>query len=105
MIQIHSGDNMSEYILTHPEGMVRITDLADNRRGVRTELVDPDRYCQTPECETTYPIDLIEKVLATKGPAWVCELFNSNCASVRPVAEPTADLISSTKSLRSPQES
>lgn len=57
--------------LDHPEGRVRVEELADGRRRIRIE--DPTTFISTSEWETAYPIELIARILAVKGSSFLCD--------------------------------
>jgi SAM-dependent methyltransferase len=57
-------------LLAHSEGEVRIDELDDERR--RVSVTSADVFVSSSECVTRYPVDLIEKLLAVKGPGYLC---------------------------------
>lgn len=63
-------------IITHPDGELEITDIADGLRRVTVKPADTSQFIAVHSCETSYPTDLIEKILAVKGIAWVCDEIN-----------------------------
>ncbi len=65
-------DGCSEVVLEHRDGLVRLTSRGASRRHVTVELFDPSVFVSVPECVTSYPLELIEAILAVKGPAWLC---------------------------------
>lgn len=59
--------------LIHPDGHVLVEPLADGRSRVTVALDDPDQYVRVPTCDTAYPTELVDRLLAVKGPAWLCD--------------------------------
>ncbi|MBI5428359.1 MAG: class I SAM-dependent methyltransferase [Nitrospinae bacterium] len=59
--------------LTFPEALVHIAETGGGKRRVSAELLDPLRFISVRQCETAYPLDLIQLVLDVKGPLWVCD--------------------------------
>lgn len=62
-----------ERTLQHPEGTVSIQPLGGKRSRLVVTMRDPGAYVSFNGCETSYPVDLIEQILCTKGPAYVCD--------------------------------
>jgi 2-polyprenyl-3-methyl-5-hydroxy-6-metoxy-1,4-benzoquinol methylase len=56
-------------MLEHPEGCVIIEDLGSGRKRVAVELADPSAYMPDRVAETDYSLELIEAILALRGPA------------------------------------
>lgn len=59
----------SQVILAHPEGPVIVEELEAGRRQVSVELFDPSTFIPEPVVETSYPVELIQAILALRGPA------------------------------------
>jgi SAM-dependent methyltransferase len=59
--------------LEHPEGRVQVFELGGGRRRISVEARDPALYVPIPQCETTYPLELIERILERRGAAWLCD--------------------------------
>ena len=59
--------------LSHPDGDVRIEETAGGRRRISVDLNPGAPRAPVTEWETAYPVDLIELVLAIKGPAYLCD--------------------------------
>jgi len=60
-------------LLTHPEGTVGVAPTRSGKASVSVTLSDPGAYMVLGSCETAYPLPLIEKILAIKGPANLCD--------------------------------
>lgn len=59
--------------LEHADGGIRLEELPDGRRRIEVEDLGPDRYVPHRSWVTGYDRDLIAKLLAIKGPAWLCD--------------------------------
>jgi SAM-dependent methyltransferase len=59
--------------LTHPRGTIAVEELGDGLRRIEARLDDPSGFVARPECRTTYPLPLIERLLDLKGPEWLCD--------------------------------
>jgi ubiquinone/menaquinone biosynthesis C-methylase UbiE len=55
--------------LEHPEGRVVVVGRASGRKRVSVELADPTAFMPAATAETHYPVELIEAILALRGPA------------------------------------
>ena len=55
--------------LEHPDGRVVVEDLGSGRKRIAVELTDPAAFMPEPTAETTYSVELIEAILALRGPA------------------------------------
>ena len=60
-------------VLDNKDGRAIVTDLTNGTKSVKIELRDPTVFSPRFECETAYPIDLIQLILDVKGAAWVCD--------------------------------
>ena len=58
--------------LTHPNGLVRVEQLANGRRKISVSLRDANAFIPTVTWETAYPLRLIERLTQVKGPAYLC---------------------------------
>jgi 2-polyprenyl-3-methyl-5-hydroxy-6-metoxy-1,4-benzoquinol methylase len=58
--------------LEHPEGRVSVAETEDGRKLVSVELCDPSSFMPYSSAETDYSIELIEQILAFRGPARLC---------------------------------
>lgn len=58
-------------VLKHEAGDVRIERVLAAHSRVSVELKDKSRYMPRPVVETGYPIELIQKILDVKGPAYL----------------------------------
>ncbi len=58
--------------LEHGDGRVSVEEQADGRRLV-TAHPNPGVYVSRPEWSTAYPMPLIEKILRSKGPSYLCD--------------------------------
>jgi 2-polyprenyl-3-methyl-5-hydroxy-6-metoxy-1,4-benzoquinol methylase len=59
-------------ILQHNNATVRVEELPEGRNRLYVELVNSRLYSPMRTCETTYPLELISKMLDLKGPCWLC---------------------------------
>ncbi len=68
---VDSGDPAVIWI-EQPGGRVAISQLPDGHRRV---VVHPDTgtFVSQPECLTTYPVDLIRRIVEIKSLGWVCD--------------------------------
>lgn len=55
--------------LEHPDGCVVVHEIEPDRRRVSVEPADPPTFIPYPTFETTYSVELIEEILALRGPA------------------------------------
>jgi SAM-dependent methyltransferase len=58
--------------LEHAEGRVSVEQQPDGRRLVKAHP-NPGVYVSRPEWRTAYPLPLIEKILRSKGPSYLCD--------------------------------
>lgn len=62
----------NDYItLEHEEGRVLLEEVGGGKRRVSVELADPSSYMPVASVETEYGLELIEAILALRGPAMV----------------------------------
>ncbi|HLA95561.1 MAG TPA: methyltransferase [Pyrinomonadaceae bacterium] len=59
--------------LKHPDGEVSISDVGNGRVKIEVHPNSETMFVPIRSCETSYPIDLIEKILQVKGVAWLCD--------------------------------
>jgi SAM-dependent methyltransferase len=59
--------------LEHPDGRVRVEPRPDGRVEVTVVDEAPGTYVSQRSCATDYPLPLIERVLAVKGPGYLCD--------------------------------
>jgi 2-polyprenyl-3-methyl-5-hydroxy-6-metoxy-1,4-benzoquinol methylase len=59
--------------LEHRDGKVFVEGLSNGRQKIRVELSDRAQFSPSLECETSYPLELINLILEIKGPAWICD--------------------------------
>jgi len=71
--------------LAHPDGEVQIEELPNGRRRLTVHLTNTSLFIPSGSCETAYSRDLIQAILAVKGPAYLCDeiLRDENDAYVR----------------------
>lgn len=60
-------------VLFHPDARVVVEERQDGRRLVTVEPVVSSLFVPIRSAETTYPLDLVEAILAVKGPAYLCD--------------------------------
>jgi len=60
-------------VLTHADGRVTMTPLADGRRRVAIETEVPFAWPRPRVWQTRYPPDLVEDLMNVKGPRWVID--------------------------------
>lgn len=60
-------------ILCEGLATVQIRNLSDEKRFVKVEKLDANLHIPFDHCETSYPVDLIEVILAAKGPISLCD--------------------------------
>jgi len=59
-----------ETILEHQDALVKVDSGDEGGRSmVSVTMTNPDIFCPRSECETSYPVALIEKITHCKGPA------------------------------------
>jgi len=59
--------------LSHSDGRLTINEIASGRFLITAEPSDRSKYIAIRSLETSYPIELIEKIFGIKGPSWVCD--------------------------------
>ena len=63
-------------IIAHANGELHITDIDNGLRRVTVKSANASQFIAVHSCETSYPTDLIENILAVKGIGWVCDEIN-----------------------------
>src|SRR5438067_8728617 len=59
--------------LDHRDGAVAITELGAGKRRLVVTPADPSAHVPIRTWETSYPLDLIERIVAVKGAVGVCD--------------------------------
>ncbi len=68
------SDGQTEHRFETPDGTVVVRERPDGQREVRVSPSSSSRiFVARDSCVTSYPVDLIEVVLQTKGLGWVCD--------------------------------
>lgn len=59
--------------LLHSDGVVSVDQTGSGKNRIRVDMLgrEPSKSVRT--LETAYPVDLIDAILAAKGPAWLCD--------------------------------
>lgn len=57
-------------ILKHDDAYVHVEELPTGKNKISVELINDDLFMSTKECETTYPMSLIDKIMDLKGPCY-----------------------------------
>jgi len=60
-------------ILKHDDANVHVEELPTGKNKIYVALTNDDLFLSTKECETSYPISLIDKILNLKGPCYLCD--------------------------------
>jgi 2-polyprenyl-3-methyl-5-hydroxy-6-metoxy-1,4-benzoquinol methylase len=60
-------------LLNHPDGIVYIKDIGSGKRKVVVEMKNKNAFIPKRQCVTSYPLYIVEKILISKGPAWLCD--------------------------------
>lgn len=60
-------------LLRHQDAHVHISRLDQGRWKVSVEALNRSLYIHRRTCETSYPVDLIQKILDITGPAFLCD--------------------------------
>lgn len=60
-------------VLHSDEGRVLVAEILPGRRKISLEAKDPELRISRCTCETSYPVELIEKVFRVTGLAWLCD--------------------------------
>ena len=59
--------------LKHRSAKIIVEKLASGKNKIYVEILTDDLYMPINSCESSYPIDLIDKILYLKGPAYLCD--------------------------------
>ncbi|WP_158592189.1 class I SAM-dependent methyltransferase [Noviherbaspirillum sedimenti] len=59
-------------VLKHKDADVHIEQLPNGKNKIDVAM-HQDLFIPIKNCETAYPLDLIEKLLGIKGPSWLCD--------------------------------
>jgi SAM-dependent methyltransferase len=62
-----------EHILHHADANIIITSSNANQHTIKVNMVNDDVFIPIDTWQTSYPIDLIAKILQVKGPAYLCD--------------------------------
>ena len=62
-----------EHTLHHADADVLVNDINGNKKKITVKFKNDSVFMPIDTCETSYSIDLIEKILSIKGPAWLCD--------------------------------
>ena len=60
-------------ILEHKDANVHVDGLPTGKNKIYVEIINDDLFIPIQTCETSYPVDLIDKILHLKGPAYLCD--------------------------------
>ena len=65
---------MTEFhTLSHRDALIHVSPLNQSCWKVSVEALNINLYIHQLTCETSYPIDLIQKILDVAGPGFVCD--------------------------------
>lgn len=59
--------------LKHKDATVYVDQLSSGKNQIRVELSNDSLAMPTGSCETSYPVSMIDDILAVKGPAYLCD--------------------------------
>jgi len=59
--------------LRHPDGLVHIEQPKTGKNKISIELLNKKVFMPRSTCETSYPVDLIERILNVKGIGYLCD--------------------------------
>ncbi len=60
-------------LLKHKDANVFIEELSSGKNKIYVELLNSNLFMPKSTCETSYPLDLITKILEVKGPNYLCD--------------------------------
>ena len=75
MIPIHTykkGRTMKT-TLKHEEAVIKVERLSSGKNRILVEPLGKELFIPHSNWDTAYPLDLIEKIMEVKGPAWLCD--------------------------------
>jgi len=64
---------IESHLLKHRDAHIHISPLDQGKWHVSVEALSQDFYIHQRTCQTSYPIDLIQKILDITGPAFLCD--------------------------------
>jgi 2-polyprenyl-3-methyl-5-hydroxy-6-metoxy-1,4-benzoquinol methylase len=70
---IHPPATQDEVTLKTSGATVTVTELASGKRRVAVRAAQPGLHVSRATCETAYPVELIQKILDSQGPGWLCD--------------------------------
>lgn len=59
--------------LRHPSGDVQVADLSNGQRRLTVQMTNASLFMPIGECDTAYPLELIQGILEIKGPQYLCD--------------------------------
>lgn len=59
--------------LRHPDGLVHVEQLKAGKNKISVELLNQKLFMPVGTWQTSYPVDLIERIMDIKGPNYVCD--------------------------------
>lgn len=59
--------------LKHRDANILVEELKSGKNKIYVKPINNDLFVSINTCETSYPIDLIDKILQLKGPAYLCD--------------------------------
>jgi SAM-dependent methyltransferase len=59
--------------LKHPDGVVHVEPLDNGRKKITVCCTNPSVFMPYAACETSYSLELIERLLEVKGPGFLCD--------------------------------
>jgi 2-polyprenyl-3-methyl-5-hydroxy-6-metoxy-1,4-benzoquinol methylase len=65
--------DLPEIALHHESANAIVKKLPSGKYKISTHKLDPNYFINWDTCETSYLIELIEKIFKAKGPGWLCD--------------------------------
>lgn len=62
-----------EYTLSHADADILVQGISENKSRITVKLGRKDIFMPSGTCVTSYPRELIEKILSIRGPAYLCD--------------------------------
>jgi 2-polyprenyl-3-methyl-5-hydroxy-6-metoxy-1,4-benzoquinol methylase len=59
--------------LEHPQGKVLIQELSNGKRRLEVSVSDQNTFVSSSKWETSYPVELIQRIMEIKSPAYLCD--------------------------------